>query len=111
MTDMNKVRELVEVTKQIEAAQAKGKDLREQLLKEFADGESITDSGYVIEKKVVKTTIIDANELVKNGFDVSKVSVEITKIDPTIVKRIGEQEGKKYYAEKPTIFVSKEKVK
>jgi hypothetical protein len=67
-------------------------------------------NGYAVEKKVIKETITDAKVLADNGFDVSKVTVTITKVDPTLVKTIGEAEKKVYFNEKTQIRVTKVKV-
>jgi predicted phage-related endonuclease len=109
MTKQEKVKELVEVTKRIDADQDRAKTLRDELKTELKTGEAIPESGYVIEKKVVKSTITDANVLVKNGFDVSKVTITVTRIDPTLVKTIGLAEGKAYFSETETVCVSKQK--
>ena len=79
--------------------------VREQLVAGMQDNESIQVDGYTVIKRLVKYTIVDPAQLFKNGFDIAKVTVTTTKVDPTLVKTIGKAEGKMYYSEKPRIFV------
>jgi len=100
-------KELVGVIDQIEQLRQKEKELREKLLRLMNSGETIEVDGYTVVKKMVKETITDTDLLQQIGFDLSRVTVTITKVDPALVRTIGEKEGKKYYVEVEKIIVSK----
>jgi hypothetical protein len=109
MTKFDKVKELIQVVKQIDELKQKEQMLRQELLALLGRNEQISVDGYTVEKKVIKETITDPSELVKYGFDVSKVTVTVTKIDPVLVRTVGEKENKLYYREVDRIVVSRNK--
>jgi hypothetical protein len=106
---LDKVKELIQVVKQLDELKRKEQELRQELLTLLSRNEIISVDGYTVEKKVIKETITDPGELAKCGFDLAKVTVTITKIDPVLVRTIGEKENKLYYKEIERIVVSRAK--
>jgi NCAIR mutase (PurE)-related protein len=109
MTKFDKVKELVQIVKQIDELKQKEQELRQELLSLLNRNECVNIDGYTVEKKIIKETITDPSELVKNGFDINKVTVTITKIDPVLVRTVGEKENKMYYKEVDRIVVVRNK--
>lgn len=104
---IEKAKQLVEITKQIEKLEEIERKLREELNQILNNDESIFIDDSVVTKKVFKETITDPEILRQMGFDLNRVTVTITKIDPKLVSEIGKKENKKYYQEKTKIVVSK----
>jgi hypothetical protein len=100
-------RKLVQVTQRLAKLEAADKELRKELLSLLADDESVAVNGVTVRKEMTRKTITDPTELVKNGFDVSRVVVTKTSVDPSLVKTIGQAEGKQYFTVKPTIVCRK----
>ena len=100
---------LTKVIAKIEELRKLEQDLRSKLLELMHNNETVQVNGYNVTKKVIKETIIDPVMLQKFGFDLNRVTVTITKIDPKLVRVIGEAEKKVYYTEKPVIIVAKSK--
>jgi hypothetical protein len=109
MTKFDKVKELIQVVKQLDELKQKEQELRRELLTMLNRNECVSVDGYTVEKKVIKETITDPNELAKYGFDLAKVTVTVTKIDPVLVRTVGEKENKLYYKEVDRIVVSRAK--
>lgn len=110
MNNINKIekaKQLVEITKQIEKLEEIERKLREELNQILNNDESIFIDDSVVTKKVFKETITDPEILRQMGFDLNRVTVTITKIDPKLVAEIGKKENKKYYQEKTRIVVSR----
>lgn len=104
-----KAKELIEITKKIEALKQIEEQLRKELLELLNNEESIIVDDSVVTKKIYKETITDPELLQQMGFDINRVVVTITKVDPKLVSEIGKKENKKYYVEKPRIVVSNKK--
>jgi regulator of replication initiation timing len=102
-------KQLVDVVEQIEKLRETEKQLRDQLLKLMKDNESVQINNRVVTKRVTRETITDPEMLKQLGFDLTRVTVTITKIDPKLVRVIGEVEKKNYYVEKPVIIVAETK--
>jgi regulator of replication initiation timing len=102
-------KQLVDVVEQIEKLKETERQLRDQLLKLMKDNESVQVNNRVVTKRVTKETITDPEMLKQLGFDLARVTVTITKIDPKLVRTIGEAEKKNYYVEKPVIIVTETK--
>ena len=106
---IEKAKQLVEVVEQIEKLKETEKQLREELLKIMKDNESIQVNAHTVTKRINKETITDPELLKQAGFNLNQVTVTITKIDPKLIRVIGEAEKKNYYTEKPVIVVAKTK--
>jgi regulator of replication initiation timing len=102
-------KQLVDVIEQIEKLKETERQLRDQLLKLMKDNESVQVNNHVVAKRITKETITDPEMLKQLGFDLARVTVTITKIDPKLVRTIGEAEKKNYYVEKPVIVVTETK--
>lgn len=103
----NAAQRLVTIIKRIEKLTMHEEQLRNMLLTTMKDNESVTVGEYTVTKKLKKQTIVDPDKLIKLGFDISKVTVVIHKINPTLVKTIGVAENKPYFHEVPSIIVTK----
>jgi len=102
-------KQLVDVVEQIEKLKETEKQLRDQLLKLMKDNESVQVNGHIVTKRITKETIVDPELLKQLGFDLNRVTVTVTKVDPKLVRVIGEAEKKNYYVEKPVIVVTETK--
>jgi len=102
-------KQLVDVIEQIEKLKETERQLRDQLLKLMKDNESIQVNNHVVTKRITKETIVDPEMLKQLGFDLNRVTVTVTKVDPKLVRVIGEAEKKNYYVEKPVIVVTEAK--
>lgn len=107
---MEKIKRLVEITKQIAALEEENSKLREELLKELPVGYSEEVDGYLVEKKIKKITPVNPEILKQAGISLERVTVNIPKIDPALVKRIIEQEKREdLLTQKEEIVVHRKK--
>ncbi len=97
-------RKLVRTMQRLKKLEEMDEKLRKELISILDDNESVRVDDLSVRKVMTRKTITDPTELVKNGFDVSRVVVTKTSVDPSLVKTIGEAEGKKYFTVKPTII-------
>lgn len=105
MTTIELATKLVKYHKMVETLNQKIVQLKEELLKQTQPGTVIKINSHIVEHKVIKETIKDPEMLKQLGIDLEKVTVTVTKIDPFLVKRVGEAQNVKYYTEKPVVFV------
>jgi len=96
-------RKLVRTMQRLKKLEEMDEKLRKELISILDDNESVLVNGISVRKEMLRKTITDPTELMKNGFDVSRVVVTKTSVDPSLVKTIGEAEGKQYFTVKPTI--------
>lgn len=89
--------QLIKYTKEIERLTKEVENIKEKLKQLTVPGWSVTLDGYTVKHVSIKRTITDLNELQKLGYDLNRITVTITKIDPSLVRTIGEKENKPYY--------------
>lgn len=111
MTLQELAAKIIKYTKTIETLQEKLEILKQTFKNQTSPGKIIYINGKAVEHALIKRTITDPNELTKIGIDPNKVTVTVTKIDPVLVKEIGEKENKKYYWEESRIIVKNVKNK
>lgn len=99
---------LYEIRDQVEKQIAK---LKDKFIKSTPQGSKFEHNNYIIEHAGIKTTITDEETLIKLGFDLNRVKVTITKIDPKLVKTIGEQEKKEYYTLEDRVIIRHKEAK
>ena len=104
---VQKAKRLINIIIYQDQLKQKEHELRQELVNKLDMNNIIKINDWLIEKINKKITIVDPDKLKMIKINPRRVTVNIQKIDPNLVRIIGEKENKKYFDEQPTIIVKK----